>query len=160
MYGPMRVVVMGVVYRRGCRASAGAVRRVEGRHTRTERQVRDGHALATTAGIGIFPLEAGSRAAGETNIAIAPPSHESQHGTERCLWMVPSSKRAGEDHTEIACLQAIVIAGQSLHVSQRHGQRHRKALRRHEQGCTIGQAQIQGVRVRVRFRPQQPIVEA
>src|SRR6266487_2733202 len=85
------------------RASAGAVRRVEGRHTRTERQVRDGHALATTAGIDVFPLEAGSRAAGETNIAIAPPSHESQHGTERCLWMVPSSKRAGEDHTEIAC---------------------------------------------------------
>src|SRR2546426_4685716 len=76
------------------------------------------------------------------------------------LWRVPTSQRASEDKTEIACLQAIVIARQSLHVAQRQGQWHRKALRGHEQGRTIAQAQIQAVRVRVRFRLEHAIVEA
>ena len=57
-------------------------------------------------------------------------------------------------------MQSIVIAGESLHVPQRHGQRHRKALLRNEQGRTVSQAHIQGVRVPVRFRLQQPVAEA
>ena len=42
--------------------------------------------------------------------------------------MSPALKSAGEDKTEIARVQAIIIPGQALRVPQRHRQRHRKTL--------------------------------
>src|ERR671936_2034813 len=79
--------------------------------------------------------------------------------SSRTLACPRPSPRAGKDKTEIADVQAIVRAGQALCVPQRHGQRYRKALRRHECCRPIGETDIQTVGVRVRFRPQLPIVE-
>ena len=49
-------------------------------------------------------------------------------------------KSTGEDKTERAYGQAIVIACEAINVPQRERQRHWKALLRHEQGRTVGQA--------------------
>src|SRR4029453_12251216 len=80
------------------------------------------------------------------------------HG--RLPWRVFAFKSAGEDPPERAYGQAIIRAGDSINVAHREGQRHRKALLRHEQGCTGGQAQLQRVEVRLGFRLQQPVGEA
>ena len=74
--------------------------------------------------------------------------------------MSPALKSAGEDKTEIPGLRAIVIAGQAIHVPQRHRERYRKALRGKEEGRTVDQAQIQGVEVPLGFRLELPVVEA
>jgi hypothetical protein len=55
-------------------------------------------------------------------------------------------------------VQAIVRAGEAIDVSQREGQWHRKTLLRKEQGRTIGQAQVQGMRIPSRFRLQLSVV--
>ena len=74
--------------------------------------------------------------------------------------MRPTLKSAGEDKTEIPGLRAIVIAGQAIHVPQRHRERHRKALRGKEECRTVGEAQIQRVHVPRGFRFQLSVVEA
>src|SRR5689334_16289202 len=75
-------------------------------------------------------------------------------------WRRPALKSAGEDKTEIPGLRAIVIAGQTIHVPQRHRERYRKALLGKEECRTVGEAQIQRVHVPLGFRLQLSVVEA
>src|SRR4030095_3586544 len=70
------------------------------------------------------------------------------------------SPRAGEDHPERTYDQAIVRASDTVHVAHLEGQRHRKALLRHEQARMVGQAQLQRVEVRRGLRLQLLVVEA
>jgi hypothetical protein len=51
-------------------------------------------------------------------------------------------KKHRQGSPERAWAQAIVRAGEAIDGPQREGQRHRKALLRHEHGRRVGQAQI------------------
>src|SRR2546425_2449733 len=58
-------------------------------------------------------------------LPISPAYRCALPGIPRChrrrglLWMIPVSKSASENKTKIACLQAIVIAGQSFRSEER-----------------------------------------
>jgi hypothetical protein len=56
--------------------------------------------------------------------------------------------------------EAIIRTGDTVKVAHLEGQRHRKALLRHEQARLVGQAHLQRVEVRGGLRLQQPVVEA
>jgi hypothetical protein len=75
-------------------------------------------------------------------------------------WRMFTLKSAGKDHPERAYDQAIVRPGDAINVPYLEGQRHRKALLRHEQARMVGQAQLQRVEVRRGLRLQLPVVEA